>query len=211
MFRPTLTIICFFEVCKNLSYLSLWVPRGTYAIQLPILFMCRHLAGSKKIIFIRMSWRRRMKFTFLTIDTRWSRSTTVQFLCSDWSKFDRWVHAENLYSTLNLVYFQFDSWSWQSILSTCDVFLLSFSTGCIKWNTAAINSLLLFMAGLFIDFLVEKCAPQYQSRKSDFGWHRFRFSPCGMRVEKSLKRFWPYLIAFRSFISNGKPEWLLYM
>ena len=33
----------------------------TYAIQLPILFMCRHLAGSKKIIFIRMSWRRRMK------------------------------------------------------------------------------------------------------------------------------------------------------
>ena len=24
----------------------------------------------------------------------------VQFLCSDWSKFDRWVHAENLCSTL---------------------------------------------------------------------------------------------------------------
>ena len=44
----------------------------------------------------------------------------VQFLCSDWSKFDRWVHAENLCSILNLVYF--DSWSWQSFLSTCDVF-----------------------------------------------------------------------------------------
>ena len=44
----------------------------------------------------------------------------VQFLCSDWSKFDRWVHAENLYSILKLVYF--DSWSWQSFLSTCDVF-----------------------------------------------------------------------------------------
>ena len=44
----------------------------------------------------------------------------VQFLCSDWSKFDRWVHAENLYSVLNLVYF--DSWSWQSFVSTCDVF-----------------------------------------------------------------------------------------
>ena len=29
----------------------------------------------------------------------------VQFLCSDWSKFDRWVHAENLCSILNLVYF----------------------------------------------------------------------------------------------------------
>ena len=34
---------------------------GTYAIQLSILFTCRHLAGSNKIIFIRMSWRRRMK------------------------------------------------------------------------------------------------------------------------------------------------------
>ena len=66
-------------------------------------------------------------------------------------------------------------------------FLLSFSTGCIKWNTAAINSLLLFMAGLFTEFLVEKCAA-CQSQKSDFVWHRFHFSPCWMRVEKSLKR-----------------------
>ena len=32
----------------------------------------------------------------------------VQFLCSDWWKFDRWVHAEDLCSILNLVYF--DSW-----------------------------------------------------------------------------------------------------
>ena len=44
----------------------------------------------------------------------------VQCLCSDWSKFDRWVHAENLRSILKLVYF--DSWSWQSFVSTCDVF-----------------------------------------------------------------------------------------
>ena len=44
----------------------------------------------------------------------------VQFLCSDWPKFDRWVHAENLCSILNLVYF--DSWSCQSFVSTCDVF-----------------------------------------------------------------------------------------
>ena len=44
----------------------------------------------------------------------------VQFLCSDWSKFDRWVHAQNLCSILNLVYF--DSWGWQSLVSTCDVF-----------------------------------------------------------------------------------------
>ena len=44
----------------------------------------------------------------------------VQFLCSDWSKFDRWVYAENLCSILKLVYC--DSWSWQSFVSTCDVF-----------------------------------------------------------------------------------------
>ena len=43
-----------------------------------------------------------------------------QFLCSAWSKFDRWVHAENLCRILNLVYL--DSWSWQSFVSTCDVF-----------------------------------------------------------------------------------------
>ena len=44
----------------------------------------------------------------------------VQCLYSDWSKFDRWVHTENLCIILKLVYF--DSWSWQSFVSTCVVF-----------------------------------------------------------------------------------------
>ena len=44
----------------------------------------------------------------------------VQFLCFDWLKFQRWVHAWNLCSILKVVYF--DSWSWQSFESTCDVF-----------------------------------------------------------------------------------------
>ena len=41
------------------------------------------------------------------------------------------------------------------------------------------KSLLLFVAGLFIGFLVEQ--------RVAFGWHRFRFSPCLMhkRVQKS--------------------------
>ena len=59
--------------------------------------------------------KRQLLLTFLTMVTLY-----VQLLCSDWSKFDRWVHAENLCSILNLVYF--DSWSWQSFVSTCDVF-----------------------------------------------------------------------------------------
>ena len=70
----------------------------------------------------------------------------VQFLCSDWSKFDRLVHAENLCSILKLVYF--DSWSWQSFVSTCDVFYCLFPLDCTKWNTAAIKSLLLLMVCL---------------------------------------------------------------
>ena len=44
----------------------------------------------------------------------------VQFLYSDWSKFDGWVYVENLCSILKNVYF--DSWSWQSFVSTRDVF-----------------------------------------------------------------------------------------
>ena len=44
----------------------------------------------------------------------------VQVLWSDWSKSDRWVHAESLCSILKLVCF--DSWSWQIFVSTCDVF-----------------------------------------------------------------------------------------
>ena len=42
----------------------------------------------------------------------------VQFLCSDWSKLDRWVHPENLCSILKLVYFD----SFVYFVSTCDVF-----------------------------------------------------------------------------------------
>ena len=127
----------------------------------------------------------------------------LQFLCSDWPKFDRWVHVENLCSILKLVYF--NSWSWQSFVSTCDVFnpLLPLD---VPKKAAAIKSILLFVASLFIGFLVERCVA-CQSRKSDFGRHRFRFHLAWcVRGFKSLKRFWPYFIAFRSCISNGKSE-----
>ena len=128
----------------------------------------------------------------------------VQFLCSDWLKFDRWVYAENLCSILNLVYF--GSCSWQSFVSTCDVFNCLFPLDvqneiqllpgvfCYSWLV------------LFIGFLVEKYVA-CQSRKSDFGWHRFRFHLAWcVRGLQSLKLYWPYWIPFRSCISNGKPE-----
>ena len=59
----------------------------------------------------------------------------VQFLCSEWTKFDNWAHAENLCSILKVVYFA--SWSWQSFVSTCDVFkclfLLDVLVFCYSW------------------------------------------------------------------------------
>ena len=124
----------------------------------------------------------------------------VQFLYSDWSKFDRRVHAENLCSILNLVYY--DSWSWQSFVSTCDVF------ECTKWNSAAIKSLLLFMASLFIGFLVEKYIALVKS-EIRFQMASFSFSPCLMR--KTVEKSEAILALLDSFqcISNGKPEQLL--
>ena len=48
----------------------------------------------------------------------------VQFLCPDWSKFDRWVHAENSYSVLKLVCF--DNESWQSFVTSCEFLTVFF-------------------------------------------------------------------------------------
>ena len=93
------------------------------------LFMCRTI----KILI--SNWPRTRKFSQLlqagktvAFDFAHQGHALVrlyfQFLCFDWSKFDRWVHAENLCSILNLVYP--DSWSWQSFVSTCDVLTVFF-------------------------------------------------------------------------------------
>ena len=41
----------------------------------------------------------------------------VQFVCSDWSKFNTWVHVENLCSILKVVYFD----NWRNCLFPLDV------------------------------------------------------------------------------------------
>ena len=58
------------------------------------------------------------------------------------------------------------------------------------------------MASFFIEFLVEKYVT-CQCRKSDFGWHRFFFSPCLMRkrVAKS-EAILALLDTFQGCISN---------
>ena len=77
-------------------------------------------------------------------------------------------------SILNRVYF--DSWSWKSFVSTCDVFNCLFPLNvqseiqllsrvfCYSW--------LICLLGFWL-----RNTSLWQSRKSDFGWHRFRFSP----------------------------------
>ena len=64
------------------------------------------------------------------------------------------------------------------------------------------------MANLFIGFLVEKYIT-CQSRKSDFGWHRFCFAPCLMLkwIAKTEARLALLdTCTFQGCISNGKPE-----
>ena len=128
----------------------------------------------------------------------------VQFLCSDWSKFDRWVHAENLCSILKLVYF--DSWSWQSFVSTCDVFNCLFPLDvqneiqllsrvfCYSW--------LVCLSGFWLRNASLVKAGNPISDGIVFVFHLAWFVRSCKRVEKSQA-----ILAF----SNCKPVWLLYL
>ena len=109
----------------------------------------------------------------------------------------KWVHAENLCSILNFVYFF--SWSWQRFVLTCDIFnclfpldvqneiqLLS-GVSCYLW--------LVCLLGFWLrnTSLVKVGNP--------FRMASFSFSPClilMVRGLQSLKRYWPYLIPFRA-------------
>ena len=129
----------------------------------------------------------------------------VQFLCSDWSKFDRWVHAENLWGILKVDFF--DSWSWQSFASTCDVFNYLFPLDaqneiqrlsrvfCYSW-----------LVCLLVFWLRDTSLDKVRNPISDGVVFVFHLPWC-IRRFKSIKRFWPYfIIVFRSCISNGNPE-----
>ena len=70
---------------------------------------------------------------------------------------------------------------------------------------------ILFMAGLFIAFLVEKCAACQSHRKSDFGWIAFPHFPLlDAYYKEGSKKSQAILMAFRSTLT-GKPELLLYL
>ena len=137
----------------------------------------------------------------------WSRvgHALRPILCSDWSKFDRCrVHAENLCSILNLVYFHICSW--RSFVSTFDVFNCLFPLD--------VQSEIQLLSGVFCcSWLV--CLLGFWLRNTslvkvgnpipDGIIFVFHLAWC-VRGLKSLKWYWPYLVPFRSCILNGKPE-----
>ena len=95
----------------------------------------------------------------------------VQFLCSDWSRFDKWVHAKNL----------------------CSMHLET----CLLWQLKLKECQLVMFLTVFFHW-VYKIYVACQSQKSDFGMASFSFFHLAWCVRglKSLKRFWPYLIVF---------------
>ena len=58
------------------------------------------------------------------------------------------------------------------------------------------------MASLFIGFLVEKYVTCQSRKSADFGWHRFRFAPCLVRIKRVVKS--EAMLALLN-TSNGKP------
>ena len=132
---------------------------------------------------------RQLLLPFLTIVTRWSRCENLT------GEFTWQIYASsgNLLTVGDV----------DRVLCDLMTFYLSFSTGCTKRNLTQLLSRFFCYSRLvcLLGFWLEKCAAFQSRQKSDFGRHRFQkwapTSPCSMRKElKSLKRFWPYLLAF---------------
>ena len=90
---------------------------------------------------------------FFTMVTRWSRSTSNFYTLIGQNLTGEFMR-KNYAASWKLFTLRAEA---DRVLCQLVMYLTVFSTGFTKWNTAAIRSLLLFMAGLFIGFLVEKC------------------------------------------------------
>ena len=156
------------------------------------IFLC---IGNKLCLWARTNkilisiWPRTRKFSqFLQVGLTHNGHPLVSLysLCSDWSKFDRWVHAEiTIYAASGNLFT--DSWSWQSFVSSCDVLNLLFPLDVQ-------NEIYCFQDSSVIHVW-------FVYWESDFRRHRVYLAWC-VRGLKS----WPYLMAFRSCsISTGRP------
>ena len=124
----------------------------------------------------------------------------VQFLCSHWSKCDRWVHVENLCSILKFVL------AAEADRILCQLFNCLFSLDVqneIQLLSRVFSySWLVCLLGFW---LRNASLVKVGNPISDGIVFVFHLAWC-LRGFKSFKRFWPYLIAFRNYISNGKSE-----
>ena len=143
-----------------------------------VFYMCRTI----KILI--SNWPRKLKFsqflqagktcqlllTFLTKVTRWSRSTSNFYALIGQNltgEFMRKIYAAsgNLFT---------DNWSWQSFVSSCDVFncllLLPVQNEIQLLSRFFCHSCLVCLLGFWLRNV----------RLSNFGRHRFCFSPCSI-------------------------------
>ena len=133
----------------------------------------------------------------------------AQCLCSNWSKFDRRVHAENLWSILKLVYF--DSWSWQRFVSTCDVLNCRFPLD--------VQNEIQLLSGVFCDswlvcllrfWLTNTSLVKVGNPISDGIAFVFHLAWC-VRGLQSLKRYWPFSAASRMVSLSNNCIWCLFL
>ena len=141
--------------------------------------------------------RRQLLLTFLSMVTRWSRSTSNFYapgarVCSDWSKF------------------------WQ--VSSCEKFMQHHETCLLIAEGNSVLCKLVMFITVFFHWMYKIEFSCYQQSSVMHVWFVYWVSGWEMRRLwksetpfwmaspwlKSLKRFWPYLTASRSCISNGK-------
>ena len=145
-----------------------------------------------------------MLFTFLTIVTRWSRSTSIFYA----------LIGENLTAEFMQKIYKASCNSFTLTAEADRVFcqLMMFLTVFFHWMHKMKYSCYQ-QSSLIHDWFVCWIFGWEMRRLFKFGnaisggivfvFCVFHLAGCGL---KSLKRFWPYLIAFRSCILNGKPE-----
>ena len=172
--------------------------------------MCRTI----KILILNWPWKLRFSqflqagktcqllLTFLTKVTRWSRPTSNLYALIGQNltgEFIRKIYAA--------------SWNLFTLTAEADrglCQLLMFLTVFFHWTLYKMKfSCYQESSVIHGQFVYRVFAEKYvacQSRKSDFGWHRFRFSPCLMR--KRVEKSEAILALPDSFqcISNGRPE-----
>ena len=149
---------------------------------------------------------RQSLLTFLTIVTRWSRSTSNFYTLIGQNLTDEFMRK--IYAAPGNL--RTDSWSWQGFVSSCDVFNCLFLLD-VPNEIELLTRLFCLIHGLFIALLVEKCTACQSHWKSDLGWHRFQKWAYSLALAWGVRglKILEHLMTFRSSISTGKPEKLL--